>query len=307
MSKENHISELEITVPSDSIKLTAKKTNSEKLQRTDDWFKMRSGKFTGSEFKKLMSCAPGKSRLDWDNIERIFAFGEMALKSIYANAKERDTGKYIDQGKGTYQMQYGTKVEPLIERFLKKKFKSTYKLKEVGFKSFECFDNAGTSADGLLINKSDNAIAAVLELKACTSWDTHYSRSAEFNEKHQDFWQVQGEMLSWGVNTCYYVFAEPPRDITEYLFHDGDIKDLYKKFVKECPITVVQVDASALHQKALLKRLAIAETTLNEYLKGGHPLSVCQETSVKYYNENQTELNKYFNDKPIQAPGEVSE
>jgi hypothetical protein len=299
MATDNHISGLDITIADNALNLKTKKTNTEQLQRTDDWFKMRSGKFTGSEFKNLASCGPGKSRLGWDNIERIFSFGETAMKSIYGNAKERQTGKYIDGGKGTYSMQYGTKVEPLLEKFLKKKFKSTYKVKEVGFKSFENFENAGTSADGLLLNKSDNSIAAVLELKACTSWDTHYSRSAEFNEKHQDFWQVQGEMLSWGVNTCYYAFAEPPKDITEYLFYDGDIKDLYKKFIKECPITVVQVDASALHQKALLKRLAIAETSLNNYLNGETTLQKAFDESIKYYNENQTELNKYFGVKPL--------
>ena len=264
------------------------------LQRTEKWKEERRGRWTGSQLKNLMTCDQGAGKMSWDNLDKVFRFGKTSLKYIYENAKERETGRYIDQGDGTLQMRYGTIVEPLISKAAKKKLKKYGKMKDVGFKTFPTMPNAGVSSDKIIVNKKGKCIASV-EMKACTNWQTHYERTFDsVDEKSTDFWQMQGQMIAWEVDTCYYVVAEPPQDIMKYVFYNGDIMDLYKDFLKECPVSIVKVPAQKLHQDALLKRICMAEQALNDWLSAGGNLKKVLDKTIEYFHENPKDLNKYI-------------
>lgn len=275
-----------------------KKTKKEELQRTNEWHKDRLGRWTGSQQKNLMSCSASGGKISWNEVDKIFHFGTTALKYIYENAMERKTGRYVDMGSGTKDMQYGTKVEPLIQKATKKKLKELGikgKIKSVGFKQFPTMPNAGVSSDSILIDKETKKVLASVEMKACTSWGTHYERTFEaVDEKSMDFWQTQGQMIAWEVGTTYYVVAEPPINISKYLYYDGDIMDLYDDFLEECPISIQTIKASKTHQNALLKRICIAENTLSQFLEKGGSLKEILYKSIEFYKQNQDKLKIYI-------------
>jgi len=134
------------------------------LQRTEKWRLERLGRWTGSQLKNLMSCSQSGGRISWNEIDKLFHFGNTALKYIYENAMERKTGRYIDMGQGTKEMQYGTKVEPLIQKATKRKLKEMGvkgKIKSVGFKPFPTIPNAGVSSDSIFEDKNGIVLASV--------------------------------------------------------------------------------------------------------------------------------------------------
>ena len=268
------------------------------LQRTEKWRNDRKGRWTGTQMKSLMSCSSKGSKLTWLEFDKIFMFGNTVLKTLYENAMERKRDKYLDTGDGTKEMQYGTRVEPLTGKSVKKhlrKMKVEGKVKEIGFKIFPQIDTAGVSSDRILKLKGE--VVANLEFKACTSWSTHFDRVFDLlDDKSTDFWQIQAQMIAWNVNVTYYGVSEPPKNMREYLYHDGDIMELYNKFKKDCPVTVQKVKASPIHQNALLNRLIICESIINEFLDKGGNLREIMYKKIDYYKKNTNELISFKNE-----------
>lgn len=301
MAKESKIKLKSFQNEESSIKIKVskkeKKVAKKKLEANKKWREDRRGNWTGVQFKNLMSCGPGKGRLAWDNLDRLFSFGATALKSIYENAMERKTGRYIEEGEGTYQMRYGTRVEPLIAKFTKaelKRMKVKGKMKTAGYKSFPNIPNSGVTSDAILVDKNEKTIASV-EMKACTTWNTHYDRTFNLtDEKSKDFWQIGGQTIAHSVDICYYAVAEPPQDIKKYLFYNGNIMDMYDDFIKECKITIEVVKPSQLHKEALTKRIIIAEDTLNDWLSMQESLKKNLDETIALYEKEPKRLNKYI-------------
>lgn len=188
------------------------------LQRTPEWFAQRLGKFTGSRIKDLMNCNRATTKKDWSDGTKIAGFGDTAIRYIFGKAMERKYG-YAVQTPTTAAMRYGTENEEVIKEIYQQKFER--EIKEVGFVQIQ--DYLGTSADGLI----DEKIA--VEIKASTNWSTYMSRTQkEFNEKHEDFWQVQNHMLCLDVEECEYIVGLPPQNIYQPEIRDINIKRIYK-------------------------------------------------------------------------------
>jgi len=216
---------------------------SKSLQRNDEWFENRRGRFTGSKIKDLMSCTMSTSRLTWC-AEKVIDFGETAKKYVFSRAKERQRKKVIrlDIGRNG---EYGSNIESTIIELLKEKYPNSA-IKEVGFIEF-IEGIAGASPDGQFDNLA-------LEIKAAIDWNGVYMRhEMPFDHKHQDFWQIQSEMLALKTDECMYVVAEPPENIKNPV-----IKDLSEIIVKSSPI----------HQNAIIQRCLIGDAAINLYLEG---------------------------------------
>lgn len=262
--------------------------NSNKLQRTKEWFENRNKKWTGSKRKDLMSCNSKGGKLSWHNEEKIFMFSDGAIKTIYNVAMQRRTGK-IMKNSSTKQMDYGTKIEPLIfivvERYCNEHY-AAMTVKQVGFKDSEENENSGSSSDGLIYDDLKKEPVASIEIKACCSWDSHYDRTFEpVDEKSIDFWQSQAQMEAWGVPFTLYAVAEPPEDIMVYLKSEN-IEEYSEQWEKECPVTFQKVLKSPIHQRAMSIRIAIAESVISEWNKKGGSLKEI------FYNE----LSRYKTD-----------
>lgn len=213
------------------------------LQRTKEWFEKRKGKFTGSKIKELMSCGRSTAKKAWGTPEKLIDLGEASKKYIFEKAMERKRNKVI-QTPITAAMYYGTTNEDAVIELLKDK-----KIIKVDFKEF-ITDIAGASPDGYF-EENDEIIG--LEIKCATTWSSVYSRSLQIDQSHEDFWQVQSEMLALKTNKLLYVVAEPSESIFEPNITDLDIQ---------------LVHASPIHQQCIIKRCMIGNEAINLFLSG---------------------------------------
>ena len=218
------------------------KTESDSLQRNEAWLQKRSGCFTGSKLSLLMGCGKATSKIPWGDTAKLFDFSVTAEKYIYNVGKERLTGLRSQQ-QSSKQMQHGTDHEPLlIQQLLDDGVITDFE--ELGFEYFGDYHNGGASADGRAIYKG---VLVGCEIKCCVSWDGHYKRMYEaVHDKHDDFWQHQGEMLAMGVDSLLYVVAMPMQ-VEKY---DTQI-----------------VAASVTHQEALMHRCRIADMAIKLWSK----------------------------------------
>jgi len=220
------------------------------LQRTEQWFKDRLGRFTGSEMHKLMACGISSAKMEWGRAEKLVDFGETAKKYIFSKCKERQRNKVIRKIE-TLKMTFGKKQEDGIFELLEAMYPN-YQFEKVGFIEF-IPKTAGASPDGKVICKLSGEEMG-LEIKCSTDWDTLYSRHEEdFDQSHQDFWQIQSEMLAFNVNKLMYVVAEPPETILDPVITDLSVKI---------------VESSQIHQTAIFQRCMIGEQVVQYFLGG---------------------------------------
>lgn len=216
-------------------------------QRTDEWFKQRLGKFTGSRISELMAVGRSGGKLVWGTREKLYDFSETALRYIYEKAMERKY-EYVIKVQSSLAMKYGTENEDvIINLFLEKN--PFYNFKKLGFQEITKY--LGASPDGELIDEFNKS---AVEVKASTNWSTFYSRiEIDFDEKHQDFWQVQTEMMSLKAQKCMYIVGLPPENILE-----TQILDVEWKYI----------EASPIHQQCILERAKIGNAIIEMYLNG---------------------------------------
>ncbi|MBT7492850.1 MAG: hypothetical protein HN704_14715 [Bacteroidetes bacterium] len=224
-----------INIGFDLPELDVNKTPDEK-QRTEDWHKARLGKFTGSKMSELMACGRSSSRQTWNDVNKVFDFGKGAIDYIYAVAMARSTG-IPDMPVETWQMRYGTGNEIKVkERMIADKLVNS--INEHGFVSFPAMTFAGASPDGSTFFE-DREVA--VEIKSSTNWAAYKKRMGiPFDDKHQDWWQVQAEMIALNMSKCLYAAALPGIDNYSYKI----------------------IDRSPIHEKCLKQRLIIAEGTV---------------------------------------------
>ena len=258
-------------------------------QRSEEWFKQRSFCYTGSKGKTIMACSPRGAKMSWDNPDKINEFSSGIISYIYETAMQRKTNRYI-KGASTTDMKYGTIVEPLIEKRSREEYFNSKGLVRVpvGFKTFPNRKYAGASSDDI-ITKNDEIIA-VVENKACTSWNAHYKRTYEnTDESSMDFWQTQMEMIAWEVDLCYYIVISPPTDIMKYVYYDGDIMDLYDEWCAETEMTIEEIKRSPIHCEALLKRIDILEKVTVSFLENGGDIKVILD---RFKNDEPSEVRQ---------------
>jgi len=144
-------------------------------QNSDEWFDLRLGKITSSNFGTIMAN-DGK------------AFGEPAKKYAMRVVIEAMTGNRLETFKDK-NMERGNELEPLAREQYQDD--TMNELKDGGFMEFDRF---GDSIDGL-INKNGG-----LEIK-CVLYNTHFKRilKGEYDTSYQ--WQIAGHIwlheLEW--------------------------------------------------------------------------------------------------------------
>ena len=150
------------------------------LQRTEEWFKEREGKFTASQINRLLG-KEGLKRTE-DSISN-YAF-EKSVEMIYG-VQEQD---FV-----SFDMQRGIDLEPLaFKRFKEIKELEFLEVVETGFHSY-C-ENSGASPDGLV---SDNSI---LEIK-CPKRDKFFKIVANGIDEVDPVYIAQMQMQMMATNT----------------------------------------------------------------------------------------------------------
>jgi putative phage-type endonuclease len=156
------------------------------LQRTDDWYKQREGRFTASQISRLLgkeTLARTKQSID------TYAF-EKAIETLYG--REEDT--YVSE-----DMQRGINQEPLAFALFKDlKGYEFLDVKEVGFYKFD--KHAGASPDGQVSDNSN------LEIK-CPRRNKFFKIVANgINEVDSSYIaQMQMQMLCTDTEKSYFL------------------------------------------------------------------------------------------------------
>ncbi len=155
------------------------------LQRTEEWFEMRRGRFTASQIHRLL----GKETLQRtkDGIAN-YAF-EKAVESIYGHLEE----DFI-----SYDMQRGIDLEPLAF----KRFKELRAYEFVGVDNCVFYphnEHAGASPDGICDNNS------ILEIK-CPKRNKFFKivANGEIEIDSQYIAQMQMQMLCTNSEKSYF-------------------------------------------------------------------------------------------------------
>ena len=157
-------------------------------QRSEEWFKARLGKITGSKFDLLMPSCRQKDT----------EFNDTQLEYLAEKAIEKMTGKTAEHFTTT-DMENGTEGEPLAKKYYE--LENYTLIKEVGFYQFGV--NFGDSPDGITDDRC-------IEIK-CPKSTTHfkyYRYPEKLLKKYQ--WQCYGHMIATGLRQCD-LFSFDPR------------------------------------------------------------------------------------------------
>jgi hypothetical protein len=188
-------------------------------QGTDEWFALRIGKITGSNFNNIMASPK----------QRKLPFNDTQLGYLYSVAAEIFTGTDEDDFKSKW-MYRGNELESFAREAYSKKYDVI--TRECGFFTDEMF--VGVSPDGIIgFNEK------VLEIK-CPKGSTHVKYSLYPEELFNAYkWQVVGECYATGIGNAVIISYHPDfpteKQIVEYEYTitDADIAELESR-LKEC-------------------------------------------------------------------------
>jgi exodeoxyribonuclease (lambda-induced) len=151
------------------------------MQRTDEWFASRLGKFTSSRINDLMG---------------IKGLGKTGETYAFELACEIVNGRNMDDDFVSFDMQRGIDLEPYaFEKFSELAAEDFLKVSQCGF--FELDENTGGSPDGIV---SDNS---VLEIK-CPKPNKFFRLVADNNIDQCYIDQMQHQMLVTGSIQAYF-------------------------------------------------------------------------------------------------------
>lgn len=167
------------------------------MQRSDEWFDIRRGKFTGSDFPTV-------------------ANGKKATKKTLElkKAAEIITGTYAESTYRNFHMERGVELED--DARLAFELEIGAGIDEVGF--IEMNKYTGVSPDGLIGDY------AGVELK-CKDAHTHLKCLLEGDRAYK--WQIQGSLFVTGRNIWYFASYNPTFSIHDRLYikeHEPDMK-----------------------------------------------------------------------------------
>ena len=154
-------------------------------QRTEEWYKVKRGKFSPSNFNKL-KMSPSTQ-----------GYNDLINQIVY----ERLTGKSVEHYV-TPDMERGTELEPEARESYE--METFNKVKEIG--CYELDEWVCCSPDGIIGEDG------MLEIK-CPKWNTHLSYKLNGGIPDNYVWQMQGQMLiadkKWVDFYSYHPELEP--------------------------------------------------------------------------------------------------
>ena len=198
------------------------------LQRTEEWFAQRLGKFTASRFGDLMTS--GRSKAD--------IFGQTAISYMMEVAAEKLTGQRVQIFGAA--LDHGNEYESVAKAEYEQR--TGCEVEELGF--CEISDYSGGSPDGK-VKGTDKLI----EIKCPFNTANHLKNviSQDIDKKY--LWQMQGCMLATGATSCDFISFDPR--IENEAFR----------------MVIINVPADVEMQQQLVERLALAKDYLDQILK----------------------------------------
>ena len=208
-------------------------------QRSDEWYKVRLGNFTGSEVGKLMNKGRKKDEL----------FGETAKSYIYQVAAERDMIADVINDDELFElyrkqteakskaMDWGIEKEPEARELFATKY--NMEMIEVGSCVHPTIPHFASSPDGMCWPSENEKYA--IEIK-CPNQATFMRYATEIVDgdslksvKPEYYWQCQSHMVCTGASKCYFIAYCPwqnkPLHVVEILPNEADVKELESRVI----------------------------------------------------------------------------
>jgi putative phage-type endonuclease len=205
---------------------------SEIEQRTEEWHKARTGRFTGSRFADVLA----KSKKDGKPLKA-------RQDLIWTIVAERIQG-YQESGLTSYALRWGQDVEPLAREAYELQTGSF--VEEEGFIVHPDFDYVGISPDGLVDDDG------VIEIKSPKSPEIHLQRWIDgVPEEYMP--QIQGALWVTGRKWCDFVSFDPDTDERFRLLVIRVERD--EEFIKHlaAEVQAAEVEAQALYNELMKK------------------------------------------------------
>ena len=141
-------------------------------QRTESWYRARSGKFTGSRFVDLLSVGRDGKPLK--------AYDDLIMQIVV----ERLTGDFVDSGMDSYALKWGREVEPFAR--IAYQFETGDLVTTCGFVNHKIYPFVGVSPDGLV--EADGGV----EFKCPKNPSIHLDRFPNGMKQEEFMPQVMG-------------------------------------------------------------------------------------------------------------------
>lgn len=183
---------------------------SETTQRSSQWHDVRLGRFTASEFWRLMSTPRGKSEETLS--DTAITYVEEKAAEILTNQQKVITG---------WALEWGTDQEPNAIKCYEEKY--GYKVSRAGFVQFG--EHAGGSVDGYMPDQ-------FIEVKCPYNSEHHVQYLQVKNAldlkimEPKYFWQIQANLL-FNANKCseaVFISYDPRVLIKRLMLHDTIIE-----------------------------------------------------------------------------------
>lgn len=166
-------------------------------QRSEEWFRVRLGKFTGTDLDKLMPTQK----------QTVEDFNATQMAIIYRVAAERMTGLAKGSDWGSAPKEWGIETE--AEARIAYSFATGYTVEEVGFVEFD--EWFGVSPDGMVNKKT---VPGGTEFK-CPNSDTHLRYLVKPDDLVADYGlQCEAAILATG-HSWWDLVSFDPRFIDE--------------------------------------------------------------------------------------------
>lgn len=154
-------------------------------QRTEDWYKARAGKFTGSRFVDVLAKG---NKAYTDLINQIVV--------------ERLTNDYIDNGMDSYALKWGRDVEPYARQAYS--FYTGNRVTQAQFKNHPVYSFVGVSPDGLIVEQKGGS-----EFKCPKDPKIHIDRFISGMNEKEFMPQVQGCIWCYEFDWWDWVSFDP--------------------------------------------------------------------------------------------------
>lgn len=171
-------------------------------QRTEDWLKLRRGKFTASEIYKLIGTGKNPSKFG----NNLSDWAETA--QTYIKSKVAEYFSEQSQDVTSVEMRWGIEQEPVARAYYEGVF--VEEIEEIGFILWPENNLCGCSPDGLVKGKDRG-----IEIKCPYNLEPHLEAllirsNDEFKAmKPMYYWQVMSSMLFTGYNVWDFVSYHP--------------------------------------------------------------------------------------------------
>ncbi len=181
------------------------------LQRTPNWYKARSGKFTASNFGKLMTKPQNKNNF----------WSKTSLNYIEKTATEEYLGDYYIRPDNKYT-KWGTDHEAeALEMFCQA---TGFRQEDTGFMIHPKIAGIGATPDAKIIEQAESQEMVITQVKCPYNSAYHRKYLEKINDaaslkkvKKDYYWQMQGEMWVSRAVYAYFVSYDPRQNTQEQL------------------------------------------------------------------------------------------